>query len=65
MSDFLASSMQTLTAKLRGETTCPGALQSASGHSNPFNPTTVVSDVKLVVFDIVGCEVAVLVYDQS
>jgi len=63
---------ETLTGVVASNTSAPATPQLAQNYPNPFNPTTVVSyqlpvpgNVRLVVYDILGREVAVLVNERK
>ena len=63
---------ETLTGVVGPNTSLPATPQLAQNYPNPFNPATVVgyqlpvaSNVRLVVYDILGREVAVLVNERE
>ena len=70
--DYLAVPSNILTTVRNGSPDLPVRFALRQNYPNPFNPTTVVSyelpqasEVKLVVYDVLGREVAVLVNERK
>ena len=70
--DYLAVPSNILTTVRNGSPDVPVRFALRQNYPNPFNPTTVVSyelpqasEVKLVVYDVLGREVAVLVNERK
>jgi hypothetical protein len=70
-SEFILGSTGALTDVATGSDVKPASFRLDQNYPNPFNPTTtieyavgVVSDVRLVVYDLLGREVAILVNDK-